>query len=329
MINKTDKAFFVFPGQGAQYPGMGIDFLEASQDRVKKLFSLASQACGKDMAALLNFDATALKRTDLSQPAITLANLAAAAYLAEKGIQPAGCAGFSLGEYAALATAGVITQEDCFFLVAKRGKAMQAAIDAIGSGVEAPGMAAVMGLDPEKVETFINEWKLAGSPALKEIYAANINSSRQTVVSGTARALAEAEGRFTAAGAKRFIRLQVAGPFHSPFMAEAAQEFRSSLERVVFRDPQIPLYSNVTGKCVTSGEEAKKLALLQIISPVRWVDEETAIDQAGGIDCLLEVGPGKVLQGLWKDSGSSLPCYAAGTCADIDNLQNKDEPDVH
>jgi [acyl-carrier-protein] S-malonyltransferase len=142
------------------------------------------------------------------------------------------------------------------------------------------------------------------------------------VVSGTAKALAEAEGLFAAAGAKRFIRLQVTGPFHSPFMAEAAEEFRPSLEKVMFSDPQIPLYSNVTGKRVSSGEEAKKLALQQITSPVRWVEEEAAISQAGGIDCLLETGPGKVLQGLWKDSGGQAPCYGAGTAVEINELLN-------
>ena len=320
-----DKAFFLFPGQGAQYPGMTLDLLEVS-DRVKDLFLQASSQYGKDMAVFLkDADAETLKRTDVSQPVITLANLSAAAYLAEKGIIPAGCAGFSLGEYAALATTGVITTEDCFLLVTQRGKAMQAAIDKITSGggdASPPGMAAVVGLAPEKVEALIADWKAGGNAALADLYAANINSPRQTVVSGTAKALAEAEGLFTAAGAKRFIRLQVAGPYHSPFMAQAAEEFRPFLDKVTFKDPKIPLYSNVSGKQILSGEEAKKLALEQITSAVRWVDEEAAIGAAGGFDALLEVGPGKVLQGLWKDSGFTQPCYAAGTVEDIAKIQN-------
>ena len=324
MIN---KAFFLFPGQGTQYPGMALDLLSRSQ-KVKDLFSLASDKYGEDMQVFLqNAEAETLKRTDVSQPVITLANLAAAAYLAEKGIAPSGCAGFSLGEYAALATAGVITPGECIFLVIHRGKAMQAAIDRITAGAEnpgasAPGMAAVVGLSPEKVEALIGEWKAGGNPALRELYAANINSPRQTAVSGTAQALAEAEGLFTAAGARRFIRLAVAGPYHSPFMAPAAEEFRPFLDQVQFRDPQIPLYSNVTGKQIQSGEEAKKLALKQITNAVRWVDEETAIALSGGFEACLEVGPGKVLQGLWKDSGSALPCLAAGTVEDIDSICN-------
>jgi [acyl-carrier-protein] S-malonyltransferase len=276
------------------------------------------------MADLLaKSDPDTLKRTDVSQPAITLANLAAAAYLdsqREKGVKPAGCAGFSLGEYAALATAGVISEEDCFILVKERGKAMQAAVDVIAGGTEVPGMAAVVGLAPEKVEALINEWKAGDNPCLKDLYAANINSPRQTAISGTAKALAEAESLFMAAGARRYIRLQVNCPFHSPLLAGAAEEFRPHIEKINFRDPQIPFYSNVSGKLVTSGEEAKKLALLQITSPVRWTDELGAIGAAGGMDCLLELGPGKVLQGLWKDSGSPQPCYAAGTAENIDSL---------
>jgi len=327
-----DKAFFLFPGQGAQYPGMALDMLESLShseggEKVKNLFSMASEIYGKDMAALLgNIDQDTLKRTDLSQPAITLTNLAAAAYLVEKGIMPSGCAGFSLGEYAALAVAGVISEEDCFILVNQRGKAMQTVVDQMEvngketGGANIPGMAAVVGLAPEKVEALISEWKTGDIPSLKDLYAANINSPRQTAVAGTAKALTDAENLFMAAGARRYIRLQVNCPFHTPHLAGAADVFRPFLEKVAFKDPQIPLYSNVSGKRVSSGEEAKKMALLQITSAVRWFDEETAIGAEGGINCLLEAGPGKVLQGLWKDSGSALPCYAAGTAADIDKL---------
>ena len=320
------KAFFLFPGQGAQYPGMALDFLSSGSAAVKSLFDSASEICGKDMKALLESEVDVLKRTDVSQPIITLTNLAAAAYLAEKGINPAGCAGFSLGEYAALAVAGVITKEDCFLLINQRGKAMQAAVDELAArgnaadGKNTPGMAAVMGLEPEKVEALIAEWKAGGNAALKELYAANINSLKQTVVGGTAEALTEAEALFTAAGAKRYIRLQVNGPFHTPLLATAADRFKPFLDKVQFNDPKIPVFSNVSGKQVSSGEEAKKMALAQITSPVRWVDESAAIAALGGIDSLLEVGPGKVLQGLWKDSGNTLPCHAAGTMADVDKL---------
>jgi [acyl-carrier-protein] S-malonyltransferase len=331
-MNKN-KVVYLFPGQGAQYQGMALDFLAsgsngAASAAVKKLFEQASSAYGKDAEALLrDSDADTLKRTDVSQPTVTLANLAAAAYLAERGWVPHACAGFSLGEYAALVCAGVCSAEDCFRLVKARGEAMQKNADRLrseagGDASSAPGMAAIVGLAPDQVEALIAEWTKAEGPGgLKDLYAANINSPRQLVVSGTAAALTEAETRFKEAGAKRVIRLQVAGPFHSPLLAEVTDAFGPVLEGVTFNDPKLPLYSNVSGKQITSGAEAKKLALAQITSPVRWVDEEAAISAAGGFSACLEVGPGKVLQGLWKDSGSEVPCYAAGTIEDITKLE--------
>jgi [acyl-carrier-protein] S-malonyltransferase len=139
------------------------------------------------------------------------------------------------------------------------------------------------------------------------------------VVSGTAAALTAAAEQFKAAGARRVLRLPVAGPFHSPLIADAAAAFSPVLEQVTFRDPVIPCYSNVSGKRVTTGAEVKQLALRQITEPVRWTAEEAEI-AASGIEAALETGPGKVLRGLWKDSGITLPCYAAGTAADINAL---------
>jgi [acyl-carrier-protein] S-malonyltransferase len=301
---------------------MALDFLAAGGASIKKLFSMASEVMGRDMEALIrDSDAETLKRTDISQPAVTLANMAAAAYLAGRGFKPAGCAGFSLGEYAALAAAGVISDEDCLLLVKERGAAMQAEADRLreAGGEGAPGMAAVLGLPPEQVESLIAEWKAGG---LADLYAANINSARQTVVSGTAAALVEAEARFKEAGARRIVRLQVAGPFHSPLMAAAAGQFKLVLERINFSDPAVPLYSNVTGARVQSGAEAKALAVRQITEGVQWVREQAAINaQAAAIEACLETGPGKVLQGLWKETGSPIPCLPAGTSADTGALE--------
>jgi [acyl-carrier-protein] S-malonyltransferase len=332
-MNKNNVVY-LFPGQGAQYQGMALDFLASGGAAVKKLFDQASEAFEKDAQALLrDSNADTLKRTDVSQPSVTLANLAAAVYLAEQGWVPKACAGFSLGEYAALVCTGVISAEDCFRLVKARGEAMQKFSDQLreaagGDAAAAPGMAAIIGLAPEQVESLIAQWTQAG---LKDLYAANINSPKQVAVSGTAAALTEAETRFKEAGAKRVIRLQVAGPFHSPLLASATDAFGPVLEDVVFNDPKIPLYSNVTGKRVGSGAEARKLALAQITSPVRWIEEEKAIMIDGktefGFEACLEVGPGKVLQGLWKDlastfvADSEIPCYAAGTIEDITKLE--------
>ncbi|WP_304224554.1 ACP S-malonyltransferase [Gracilinema caldarium] len=324
MVTKKRIAL-LFPGQGAQYPQMALDLYNASKT-VKELFTLASEAAGMDMKALLETaSAEELKRTDISQPTISLANLAAASVLREQGIEPEAVAGFSLGEYAALAVSGVICTEDCFKLVSARGKAMQRVADrlAASDAGSAPGMAAILGLPGEQVDALIAEWREWG---LSGLYAANFNSPKQVVVAGTAGALAEAEERFKAVGARRVVRLQVAGPFHSPLVAEALEDFAPVLEATTFMDPRIALFSNVTGKQVLSGQEAKKLALRQITEPVRWTSEEAQIAELA-VDAVLETGPGKVLQGLWKDTGSTIPCYGAGTLADIQAaLANLEQP---
>ena len=314
-MNKQNVVY-LFPGQGAQYSGMAMDLLESAA--VKSLFDKASEIFGKDVKDLLQSDADNLKRTDVSQPVITVANLAAAAFLSDQGYKPAACAGFSLGEYAALVCAGIVTAEDCLRLVKARGEAMQKAADKLreaagGDASAAPGMAAIVGLAPDQVEELIAKWKGEG---LNDLYAANINSLKQVVVSGTAAALTDAENRFKEAGAKRVIRLQVAGPFHSPLMAAALEGFTPVLDKITFNDPSITIFSNVTGKKIASGAEAKELAVKQITNPVRWVDEQASITSCGAEACL-EVGPGKVLQGLWKDSGSEIPVFAAGTKEDI------------
>jgi [acyl-carrier-protein] S-malonyltransferase len=318
---------FLFPGQGAQYPGMGADLYEGSA-AAREVFDIATEACGRDMLALLrDSGADVLKRTDISQPAMATVSLAAAAALGEAGIKPSLCAGFSLGEYPALACAGVLGIADCIRLTVRRGEAMQKAVSRIAAGAagNAPGMCAVIGLAPEKVESLIAEWKGAGNDeALQEIYAANINSPKQTVVSGTARALDAAEKLFREAGARRTVRLAVAGPFHSPFMKEAAEEFAPFLEGVAFADPALPVFSNVTGGRIQSGAEAKALALRQICEGVRWIAEEASI---AGLKpgAVIEAGPGSVLQGLWRDSLSAVPCYGAGTMEEIKNIAGGEE----
>jgi [acyl-carrier-protein] S-malonyltransferase len=319
---------------------MALDFLAAgsvaSKGRraVEELFALASEIMGRDMEALLrDSDDATLKQTDIAQPAITLANLATASFLRERGITPAACAGHSLGEYAALCCAGIISAADCLHLVKIRGRAMQDAADRLkGAGPDEAGMAAVLGLPPEEVEALIARWKGEGIEGL-ELYCANFNSPKQVVVSGTAAALAAASDKFKEAGARRVIRLQVAGPFHSPLMAGAAEVFAPALEATVFADPSVPCFSNVSGKVIRSGAEAKALAQRQITEPVRWTREEAEI-AALNPAAVLEVGPGKVLQGLWKDAlpekgallekraGAQIPCYAAGTVSDIEALKN-------
>jgi [acyl-carrier-protein] S-malonyltransferase len=304
------KTCFLFPGQGAQYPGMGKDLWEAS-DKVKELFRLASEASGLELSRLL-FEGSEeeLKATDKTQIAVTLVNVAAGLVCQERGIEPAGFAGFSLGEYTALYEAGVLRLEDLFPIVKTRGTLMEKASRGADTAGGRAGMAAVIGLGyPEAREAM---GKLQGEP----VYLANYSSPQQVVLSGTAEGLAKAEAVFKAAGAKRFIVLKVSGPFHSPLLEEARRGLAEALAGYTFADPLHPVYSNVTGKRIASGAEARELCIRQVVSTVVWVEEEASILADGAQRCL-EVGPGSVLAGLWKSFSRDLPCLPAGKLEEI------------
>ena len=290
-----------------------MDLWELSQ-AVRALFDQASEAAQVDMKKLLS-EATAedLQATDKAQPAITLVNLAAAAVLKEKGIQPAGCAGFSLGEYAALCEAGVISLRDVFPIVKIRGRLMEEASRAIESSSGAPGMAAVLGLPPETVAAAVEPLAASG------VYLANYNSPGQVVLSGTAAGLAKAEAALKTAGAKRIVRLKVSGPFHCPLMEGAAKGLAEALADFAFSEPKAALYSNVTGRLIRTAAEAKDLCVKQVVSMVRWVTVQESI-LADGFDTFFEAGPGTVLAGLMRALRPELRCAPAGRAEDIAKL---------
>lgn len=308
------RRVFLFPGQGAQYTGMARDLWEAS-DRVKALFDSASKATDMDLGHLLfQADEEALNATDSQQVAVTLANVAASTYLGERGIHAAGCAGFSLGEYAALHEAGVIDGEHLFPLVKARGSLMEAASRKLDGPDGQAGMAAVLGLVFEEVVPVLEELRC------RDVYLANHNAPVQVVLAGTAAGLAAAQKRFDEAGALRFVPLRVSGPFHSPLLQEARDGLRTVLADVPFHDPRKPVYSNVTGRRVSSGAEAKENLVRQVVSPVRWLEEEQVILD-DGYEQVLEVGPGTVLAGLWKSFHKKLRCHPAGTVEAIEELE--------
>jgi [acyl-carrier-protein] S-malonyltransferase len=300
------KTCFLFPGQGAQYPGMARDFYETSK-AVRDIFALASDASGISLKKLL-FEGSEeeLKQTRNTQIAVALAGVASAICAREHGVHPDGCAGFSVGEWPALAEAGVVSYEDMFRLVAERGRLM----DEAGKRSGGSTMSAVLSLAPEAIESAIKQAGLAN------VWVANYNSPTQSVISGTEAEVAAAETAVKAAGAKRVIRLKVSGAFHSPIMAYARDGFAEAVVDLKFHDPKIALFSNVTGKRIASGAEAKSLAVAQIVSPVRWIDEEAAILAEKPVFCA-ETGPGTVLGGLWKAVGGEVPCYPCGTLDQI------------
>lgn len=305
------KTCFLFPGQGAQYPEMGKDLWDNSST-VRELFRAASEGSAMDLQKVI-FEGTEeeLKATDKTQIAVTLINVSAGAVLKEKGIEPDGAAGFSLGEYAALYEAGVIGLEDLFPIVKTRGILMEKASRRLDSPLGNPGMAAVIGLSYDQVMEVIR--------AVDAVHLALYNSPAQIVVAGTFDGLEKSESRFKGAGARRFIRLKVSGPFHTPLLQEASDGLEEALAGYTFSDPVIPVYANVTGKRIRTGEEARRACIEQIIRPVRWVEEEMSL-LADGFDRCYEAGPGTVLTGLWKYVGKDVPCSPAGKLVDIEKI---------
>jgi [acyl-carrier-protein] S-malonyltransferase len=297
------KTLFLFPGQGTQYQGMAHDFYDSSAE-VRDLFERASEIVKIDLKKLL-FEGTEedLKKTINTQLSVALAARSAARVLKSKGITAQGCGGFSLGEWPALVEAGIITEDKLFSCLKVRGELMDKAVEKLGKPA---GMSAIMFLDPEKIVSTISENKL------EDVYPANFNSPVQVVISGLESSLAQAEELLKAAGAKKVVRLRVSGPFHSPLIQYAQDGLREYLQDIPFADPQIAFYANVSGKAVTSGTEAKEYAIQQVTGAVRWTDEEASM-KADAYERVLEVGPGTVLQGLWKSAGNTPACQSAGT----------------
>lgn len=316
------KYVFLFPGQGAQSPGMMQDICNKYPEAATLLSSISKEA-DRDMESLLwKSDAAALSRSDNSQLAMTAGSLLVAKVLASKGITPSIVAGFSLGEFPALFAAGVLSFSNLIKIVCKRGAIMQQVCDDIAAknAGAAPGMLAVLGLPPQKV--------IEVAQSIPDVYPSNMNSIKQTVVSGTHEGLQKAAEAFKNAGARRTVPLKVAGPFHCPLMQDAADQFLKVVEDVNFADPAIPLMSNVTGGQVKSGEQIKSNMGNHITHGVQWTSEEDAIvnlikqDSANEYQ-ILEVGAGQVLAGLWRniDFAKDHPCTSIGDVPSIDALQ--------
>ncbi len=277
----------VFPGQGAQAPGMGRDFAEASAE-AKALFDRASAALGWDLARVcFEGPAEELTKSDRAQPAIFVVSVIAFEALrrARPGAVFSAAAGLSSGEWAALYAAGVLEFEDALRVLEARGRFMQEACQA------RPGaMLSVIGLDRAALERVCAE---SGA----EI--ANLNSPEQTVLSGTREAIAAAEPLASAAGARKCIRLNVAGAFHSSLMQPAADRLREVLAGVPFRAPAFPVLSNVTGRPHGGPDEIREAMARQVTGSVRWVDDVEWM-RAAGVGRYIECGPGRVLTGLIK-----------------------------
>ena len=277
---------YVFPGQGAQFSGMGKDLYEFNT-KAKERFELANEILGFDIASIM-FEGSEeeLKQTKVTQPAIFLHSTILAEALGN-GFLPDAVAGHSLGEFSALVASNCLTFEDGLKLVSTRATAMQKACE-----LEPSTMAAILGLEDAIVEEICQEIEGIVVPA-------NYNCPGQLVISGSIPAVEEACTKLTAAGAKRALILQVGGAFHSPLMEPAREELAKAIETTIFNAPICPIYQNVNALAVVEPSEIKKNLLAQLTAPVRWTQTMEAMEKAGLTE-FIEVGPGKVLQGLFK-----------------------------
>lgn len=288
---------YVFPGQGAQFSGMGKDLYEKSP-LAQELFQKANEILGFDIQKIM-FEGSdeELKQTKVTQPAIFLHSTILAACLGE-AFQPNMVAGHSLGELSALVANKTLRFEDGLKLVYKRALAMQAACEAVPST-----MAAILGLEDAQVEEIC-----ASIDGV--VVAANYNCPGQLVISGAIPAVEEACTKLTEAGAKRALILPVGGAFHSPLMEPAREELAAAIEATEFSTPICPVYQNVTASAISDPTEIKQNLMAQLTAPVRWTQTMNQMIADGATE-VIEVGPGKVLQGLFKKVDRAFPCSSA------------------
>lgn len=302
------KIAYIFPGQGAQYPGMGKEIADNYVEAMR-IFELASERLGIDMKKLcFEGDEEELKKTENTQPSILTASIAMLEVLKLRGIEPHITAGLSLGEYSALVASKAISFVDAVELVKKRGKYMQEAVPA-GEGT----MAAIMGMERESVQECL---KMASGFGVVE--AANYNCPGQIVIAGQTKAVEQACTIMKERGAKRAIMLPVSAPFHSSLLKPAGDRLAQDLEKMDIKDTEMPVVSNVNAQVIMDRYQIKKCLIEQVSSSVLWEDSiRHMIDM--GLDTFVEVGPGKTLSAFVKKINKGLYVY---NVEDLESLEN-------
>lgn len=310
MRRTMGKRAFLFPGQGAQYIGMAKEFYEQLPE-CKLVFDAAQKASGLDVAALCFEENDKINITEYTQICMLTAEAAILTALESRGYRANVTAGLSLGEYGALLAAKVLTMEDAFALVRKRGIYMQEAVPTGGA------MAAVLGLDAGAIEQACEETEGIVS-------IANYNCPGQIVITGESEAVAKAGEACSNAGAKRVVPLKVSGPFHSKMLEGAGEKLAKELEQVTVSMPQIPYLSNVTADYVTDSEPVKSLLERQVSSSVRW---QQSVERmiADGVEEFVEIGPGKTLSGFMRKINRNVSVSNIDTMDDF-NRYRKEHP---
>lgn len=299
------KTAFIFPGQGAQYAGMGKDLYE-NIPICREMIDLASEASGISMPELLFEENDRLNVTEYTQIAMLAVSVAALKALEERGVHADTAAGLSLGEYGALVAAGVLDAKDAFALVRKRGIFMQEAVP------EGGAMAAVLGSDAETIERICSE-------TYGQVSVANYNCPGQIVITGEERAVAAAGEALKQAGAKRVLPLKVSGPFHSPMLKKASEQLKEALADVELHEMKLPYLTNVTGDYVKDLSEVKGLLETQVCASVRW---QQCVERmiADGVDTFVEIGPGRTLTGFLRKIDRSVKGYNVDKLEDLEKV---------
>ncbi|KGR80390.1 ACP S-malonyltransferase [Ureibacillus manganicus] len=293
------KIAFIFPGQGSQKVGMGLEFVTNYADS-KEFYEKADRALDFELSKLmLEGPQEELTLTYNAQPALLTTGVMIAAKLMEAGIQPDYTAGHSLGEYSAFVTSGALSFEEAVQIVHKRGLFMNEAVPA-GLGA----MAAILGLDEEPLKEVCDQVSAEG----EVVQLANINCPGQIVISGTKLGVEKASALAKEAGAKRAIPLVVSGPFHSELMRAAADQLENEIEKITINEPQIPIISNVGAETLHEVADIKKEMIEQVYSPVLWEQDVRKLLELG-VTTFIECGPGKVLSGLVKKVDKSVNTY--------------------
>lgn len=299
------KTAFMFPGQGAQYIGMGKEFYDVFP-MCREIFEKAGKAAGLDVVSLCFEENEQIHITEYTQIAMVTVEVAILKALEEKGIKADVTAGLSLGEYGALVASGALAMEDAFALVRKRGIYMQEAVP------EGGAMTAVLGLDTDTIEKICEDTEGIVS-------VANYNCPGQTVITGEAAAVLAAAEKCGQTGAKRCIPLKVSGPFHSPMLAGAGEKLGKELEHVEIHPISIPYIANVTADYVTDAKDVKPLLKKQVSSSVKW---QQTIERmiADGVDTFIEIGPGKTLSGFMRKINRDVKVYNVEKPADLERV---------